>query len=195
MPLSVEEQRLLDWAVGSLPRWFTSTDRAREELYAYAKQFDSARAVIQDLLGKQIHVSLAEGIWLDQHARDRGTSRQADESDDVLRARLINVPDVVTLPAIKSLVDTMLSAAGVVGASAFVTLRRDRFHWGTYTATGRDRAYWSRGFRWGKNGKPSGFVVILPFGTSVSLGNAVQEAVRRVKMSGVYFTVEIRGVP
>ena len=88
MPFSTSEQALYDHLRGSFPTWFWQKSSAAEEIWgAYVKLFDSARAA-GDVWANMSQILQATGIWLDQHAIDRGTFRQSGEDDDTLRARL-----------------------------------------------------------------------------------------------------------
>lgn len=57
-------------------------------------------------------LSGAEGIWLDLHAIGYGLLRSPGEDDTTLRARLRNVDDRATRPAILDAVDAILSQFG-----------------------------------------------------------------------------------
>lgn len=132
MSLSPEEQDLFQFAVKSLPRWFTSTPRALEELGGFVKIFNRARAqtvfwASQTFIGNAVGATAGEPDWLEQHARDRGTSRQEGETDAALRTRLRNREDALTRAALLALINSMLDAAGVASnAYGLVELRRDR---------------------------------------------------------------------
>lgn len=134
MALTAEEQELFDFAVGSLPSWVRSQD---ELLTACAKMFGVARAQLKYLFGQAL-ITQATGPtsttpdWLAQHARDRGTSRQAAELDPVLQQRLRVIPDALTRQAILDAANAILAAAGVVGAAAMLELPRDGAWLGAY---------------------------------------------------------------
>lgn len=141
MALTAQEQKYLDFALAALPGWVRPTD---EFLNGAAKMFGSVDAMI-DYLFSQALIRQANGAtsttpdWLNQHARDRGTSRQAGESDPVLRERIRNVPDALTRAALLAAADAILAADLIVGSAAMVELARDAGHWGTYlvmTGTG-----------------------------------------------------------
>jgi hypothetical protein len=132
MPLSVEEQAVYDFIKGSLPSWLFANPRVEEEMGALVKAGDLARQQI-DYLHRQAQILEADGPlgsdpdWLNQHAVDRGTARQPGESDDALRDRLRSFEDTVTVPALLSLINSMLDAAGVASNNyGMVELRRDR---------------------------------------------------------------------
>lgn len=136
MSLTDDEQSLYDFAEGSLPSWITHPDPL---LTAAAKQIGAALAQARYLLAQAL-IGTAEGAtsatpdWLNQHARDRNTSRQTSESDVALRERLRNIPDAVTRQAILDAADAILAAAGVSGEAALVELPRDAAWVGDYTA-------------------------------------------------------------
>lgn len=194
MAYSTDEQALYDHLRATLPRFLFQTPTASEEIWGgFVKIFDAIRAQIVEWRN-YAEILQATGIWLDQHARDRGAFRQEDETDEALRERLSMIEDMVTTPALTSMVDAILAADGVVGSCAMVELRRDRAHFGDYTATGKNRAYLSRGYRMSV-ASPSGFIVILPFGTGDATRAAVAEALRAKKAGGFNHYVEVRGVP
>jgi hypothetical protein len=130
MPLSVEQQAIFDFIAGALPKWFTSSERALEDLHALVAAHDLSRQQI-DQLFKQAKILTADGPiagdpdWLNQHAIDRGTHRQAGESDESLRERLRTFEDAVTVPALLALMGAMLDADGVTGDYEIIELHRD----------------------------------------------------------------------
>lgn len=139
MSLSPEEQFLYDFAKKSLPRWFTSHPRAEEEIGAFVKALNRVRAQVvfwasQSFIGNAVGATAGEPDWLEQHARDRGTSRQDGEDDETLRLRLRNREDMLTRSALLALILSMLESAGVVDPDSLpdpatwglVELRRDR---------------------------------------------------------------------
>ncbi|HSR79110.1 MAG TPA: hypothetical protein VLN57_21230 [Xanthobacteraceae bacterium] len=134
--LTTAEQELLDFATGALPSWVRSPD---EVLASAAKTIAMARAQ-GDYLFSQALITQATGAtattpdWLDQHARDRGTSRQAGETDPMLQQRLRVIPDAITRQAILDAANAILAAAGVAGSAALLELPRDAAWLGTYTA-------------------------------------------------------------
>lgn len=134
MTLSAEEQELLDFGTGALPDWVSPTDPI---LTAAAKPMGAARA-FSSYLFKQALITTSEGPtattpdWTNQHARDRGTSRQAGESTAALQARLRVVPDALTRSAILAAANAVLTASGVVGQAALIELPRDGAWIGTY---------------------------------------------------------------
>ena len=136
MALTDDEAELYRFGRDALPGWLKEDD---EFLTAAAKQFGAARA-LSDYLFSQALIGTATGPdtgtpdWLAQHARDRATSRQANEGDPALRKRLQEIPDALTRAALLAAADAILAAAGVVGASALLELPRDAAWLGHYTA-------------------------------------------------------------
>lgn len=139
MALDAEQLELLDFAVKALPSWFTDDARALEELAGAAATMGDARAVVaywfaQTLIRGATGKTFTTPDWLNQHAVDRGTRRQANESDPALRDRLRNVPDALTRAALLSATNAILAAEGISGQAAMVELPRDAGHWGSYTS-------------------------------------------------------------
>lgn len=139
MALNAQEQELFDFAVAALPAWFTSDERNREELAGFAKLFGSALATVRYWFGQTLIGSAqgpAPGLpdWLNQHAIDRGTRRQANESTEALRERLQNTPDAVVRKALLDAVNAILAAEGIVGTAAIVELPRDGAFLGSYVS-------------------------------------------------------------
>ncbi len=59
--------------------------------------------------------------------------------------------------------------------------------------TGRARAYFDRGYRFGAGGPM--FVIILPYGTPDAVGRSVRDMARQIKAGGVLASVEVRANP
>lgn len=191
MSLSAEAQALFDHARQSLPRWLTRGKTAvLEWLHADTQIFDQARAQGQDWLDIT-YLEFASGAELEQHAADRGTSRREGEDDPTLRIRLRNITDAVTVPAIEIAVNALLAANGL-GVCAIVVLRRDRAHCQIPT---KSTSFVSRGYRMTHANRPMGYIVILPYGTSAAIGEAVQEILRLLGPGGYNGYVEIRQSP
>lgn len=194
MALSAEQQALFDHARRALPRWLTRGKTAvLEWLHSYTQLFDAARSQGQDWLDITF-IDNAAGPELDQHALDRGTVRRAGEDDATLRERLRNITDVVTEPALKDGVDALLAASGL-GASAWVVLRRDKAFMQQTTAADANESFLSRGYRMTYAQRPMEYIVILPYGTTTAMGEAVAEYLRQYGPAGYGYIVEIRGVP
>lgn len=134
--LTTSENELLDFATGALPSWVRTPD---EVLASAAKSVAMARAQGEYLFSQAL-ITQATGAtsvspdWLDQHARDRGTSRQAGELDPVLQTRLRVVPDAITRQALLDAANAILAAAGVAGSAAMLELPRDAAYLGSFTA-------------------------------------------------------------
>lgn len=134
MSLTDDEQALYDFAAGALPSWITHPDPF---LSAAAKQIGAALAHArylnaQTLIGTASGPTATTPDWLNQHARDRDTTRQAGESDAALRERLRTIPDALTRSALLDSANAILAAAGVTGTAALVELPRDAAWVGTY---------------------------------------------------------------
>lgn len=136
MALTFAEQELYDFAKAALPSWVRDQD---EFLISSAKMFGSVRALIDYLFGQTL-IGTADGPeagpvdWLNQHARDRGTSRQKLETTPALRQRLQQVPDALTRGAVLAAIQAALDTAGVVGPVALLELPRDGAWIGAYAA-------------------------------------------------------------
>lgn len=139
MALNATEQALLNVANANLPEWFKANERAQEDVGAVAKQAGRVHEVVRDwLLNTRIQDAIgavdSDPDWLDQHAVDRGTRRQAGETDAMLRARLRSAPLAVARPDLLSFVAAQVTAAGQDGTKArLVELPRDGAFTGTYT--------------------------------------------------------------
>lgn len=136
MALTFEEQRLYDFAKGSLPAWIKNDD---EFLHGAAKMFGSVRAMVdylfgQALIGTAVGATATTPDWLNQHARDRGTARRSGEDDPTLRERLRHTPDAVTRAALLSAIDGVLEASGITADAAMIEIPRDAAHAGAYLA-------------------------------------------------------------
>lgn len=294
MPLSAEEQALYDHGQAAVPKWFfSSTTATFEWLLAFTKSFDRVRQYINSMLDAT-YLETAAGIQLDQHAKDRGTSRRLNETDAALRSRLKTPEDALTELALMSRIHAIVNASGVsnivvaatstftiddgendpkvisVAAAtytvpdlvtliqnqlpskwsfriingysrfwyptsafsvtwsgttfrnqlgytgdavssvtyydspnkvtgpqaAMVSLRRDRAHChvdgvGAGSCTG----FLSRGYRATNANRPSGYVAILPYGTSAATRTAVLEYLRLYGPAGYGYYVEVRANP
>jgi hypothetical protein len=135
MALTTDEQELLDFALSSLPPWFSAPERDFAIEGGMAKQAGAARAQNAYWFGQAL-ISTATGPtadtpdWLGQHAKDRGTRRQAGESDEALRIRLRQYPDALTRPLLLAIAQGMIDDAGVSGTVAMLELRKDRAFFG-----------------------------------------------------------------
>jgi len=139
MALTVTEQKLLDFAKGSLPSWFSDSEREMEFLAAAAKIMGQAHAQIADwygntLIGTAVGPVSLDPDWLNQHAIDRGTARQDGETDVALRQRLRSVEDALTRPTILAATQAIVDAEGILGTVAMVELRIDQGYFGIYSS-------------------------------------------------------------
>jgi hypothetical protein len=184
MPLSATEQAYFDHARQALPRFlFASSTSAQEVFAAFAVLWGDAHAQI-DAWRLSSYILDAAGVYLDQHARDRGTSRIDGESDAVLRERLRAVEDAVTRPALMAGVERILAIESLSGAG-MVELRHECAFAG--------QSYASRGDRAGSE-RPHYMIVILPYSTTPETGAAVAEYLRARKAAGYRHLVEISEV-
>lgn len=116
-------QQLLDRLLSFVPPDHVT---AEPLLAAVAAAFELAELAAEDLTGvlpwcpyvatlpdgSILSLPGAFGIWLDLHAAGYGLRRSPGESDDSLVARLRNVADAVTRPAILAAVDALLEPFG-----------------------------------------------------------------------------------
>lgn len=131
MALTADEQALLNVAMAALPAWYKHDERRLEDLAGAAKCIGAALATSKYWMGQTLILgatgpTATDPDWLNQHARDRGTSRQGGETDAELAARLRDIPDALTRPALLEAAQAIIDAAGVVGTVTMVELRRDR---------------------------------------------------------------------
>lgn len=192
--LSPREQQLFNVAKAALPAWYFQDDDQAELVAAFARQFGKAWDQV-DLWCDQMFITRAFGIFLDQHAKDKGTRRQNGESDQALALRLRTIEDAVTLPALQAKVDAILLADGVAGTATILELRAHKAFVSALPATGITRAFISRGYRIGKKPPKNELVIMLPYGTSEATGLSVAEGVRQKKGGGTWVRVEVRRIP
>jgi len=83
------------------------------------------------------HIEDAEGIWLDLHARDRGMTRQYDETDEVLSNRVRIAVEGVSPEAISKAVSSVLDAGSACCGSMYC----DTDHAEGYAAFGFRETY------------------------------------------------------
>jgi len=139
MALTPEQTRLLNFARAVLPSWFTSDERIQEYLSAVAVMTDGVIQQHDDWF-KNTLITTAVGPtgndpdWLNQHAVDRGTSRQDGELDVALRARIRSVPDALTRDTIIAAAQAIIDAEAIPGTVAMVELPRDRAFFRTSTS-------------------------------------------------------------
>lgn len=190
--LNTVEQGYFDHARGALPRFlFQSDDAPQDVLGAYAKIFGAVDAQVREWV-EQAYIQSATGIFLEQHARDFGTSKRAGESEAVLRARIGKEQLVVTRPRLLQGADEILAAAGATTGAVMLEMRYDRAFFSDETP-GDTVAFCSRGYRMGSIGL-NGFVIILPAGASESVRASIDEYVRQAKAGGFRHRVDVEFV-
>jgi hypothetical protein len=109
---------------------FSDSSRAEEEFGAFVKIFDAARTQVVAFF-EQALILQATGAtpdFLDQHAKDRGTTRQDSETDSDLRQRLRTIEDALTRPLLIQQAQTIIDAVPIAGTVAMVELPRDAAH-------------------------------------------------------------------
>lgn len=138
MALSNEEQDLLTWLLSSIPKaiWMDDPRLSKQEVWTAAvKSLILVQRQAEDWQ-RATYITEAEGVWLNLHAKERGTNRQAGELDPGLRDRLRNVADAVTVSAIVTAVRAYLDSAGYTGPLGFLELRQDKGFFNTLTPSG-----------------------------------------------------------
>lgn len=215
MALTSRQDALYRWLKSAVPSWlFGGPNAVNETWEAMAVVFEAVQAAGERLLDTT-YLLRATGSWLDVHAREHGTSRRLNETDDSLRERLRTPEDAVTEPALEDAADAILTAHSSTTGAKIVSLRMDCARFWTDPDTGRRHSYLSRGYRmagsvwplypggsavWpgdtsdtGRQG--SGIIMILPYGTTVAASGAVVEMLRVKASGGFWRSVETRGVP
>lgn len=193
MALTATEQAYFDHAKNALPRFlFQLSTAPLDVLGAYAKMMGSFDTQLNSWL-TEAYIKTATAIWLDQHARDYGTTRRGAESDVALRARLGQSKNVVVARLLLIQINSILAVAGY-GTASIVELRRDKAYMSDAT-TGGTRAFHSRGYRMASSGRPYGFIVILPYPTDIGTADAISEYLRQAKAAGFKHIVERRTSP
>lgn len=135
MALTDDEKELLEFGLNAVPSWVRPDDPT---LAAAAKQMGAARRQAdywysQTLIGQATGSDGVQPDWLSQHARDRGTARQANETDPALRARLRTVEGALTVGSMIDAAQRILDAQGVAGSALIVELPRDGAFSGTWS--------------------------------------------------------------
>jgi hypothetical protein len=129
--LTAEAQKLLDFAIGSLPPWFASEGRDMAVEHGIAAMMGMAREQVVYWF-RQTLITTSEGPgvgtpdWTQQHAIDRGTRRSEGESTDALKIRIRRFEDAVTRPALLTIAQAILDDAGVAGSVVMLELRQNR---------------------------------------------------------------------
>ncbi len=190
MALSATEQGYYDHAKQALPRFLFQYGSAPQDILgAFATMFGAVHDQTDEYL-LQAYIQTATGIWLDQHAKDYGTTRRVSETDATLRSRLGTIRNVVVPALLLAQIATMLEIDGVEGTAVMVETRRDKAFFSDATPGGT-RAFMSRGYRMGGT-RPYSFVVILPYPTTSATAAAVYEFLRLAKAGGFKHVVERR---
>jgi hypothetical protein len=202
MAFTEQQQKIYNHLRNSLPRFLfqkwkpDGSDVGGQEIWGgFVLLFDQLWTQALEWFTNAF-VQQSSGIWLSQHAIDRGTFRQANETDAALRERLSIVEDVITKPALKAGVDAILAAFGETTECTIVELRGDGlrafFGLNDLTPTDRAKSYFTRGYRLTSSDASAGFIVILPYPTSTTVRDAVNEYVKGAKAAGIYHKVEVR---
>jgi hypothetical protein len=179
MALTTQEQELLDFALSALPRWVRSDD---PHLRAAAKTFGLVRQQI-DYWFQQTLITQADGPaaglpdWLNQHARDRGTNRQAGESNAALRDRIRNVPDSLTRASLVAAANAILAAESISGTATMVELPREGAFTGTYTSDAGGGGTWTAG-----SGTSMIFTPTVPFGSAPYHATTVVRRIQKFRL-------------
>jgi len=125
------EQDYIDHVLAALPKWFSDHPRAQETVKALAKVMQSAEDITA-FWADQAEILLAVGAvgnepdWLSQHAADRGSARQANETDASLRTRLRSVAEALTLSSVLTAAQAVVTAEGISGTVGVFELRPSR---------------------------------------------------------------------
>jgi len=183
--LSSDEQELYDVAAGALPRWLFQDNTPQDLIGEFAKVMQMSRAQAQTWLN-MAYIKQATDFWLDQHARDRGTSRRLNEDDADLQTRLRSYQDTVTAPAIQIAVNAALLASGIATSCRIWESRRDQAYFHATT----NKAFFTRGWRYGLTNHNS-IIVVLPSNVTSSVYASIQQLVRQIAAGGVDTAVDI----
>lgn len=140
MPLTAAEE-LEIIGLASLPPWFSESDRVREEAGMMAAQLAAVKNCIAQRVAN-IYIGLAAGPtseepdWLNLLARDRGTTRQANESTDQLRLRLQTIPSGIIASELLASVASLVEGAGILDPVVMLEFPRDAAYLGTWQGSG-----------------------------------------------------------
>ncbi|MBP8274771.1 MAG: hypothetical protein KAY59_10090 [Acidobacteria bacterium] len=213
MALTTRQGRLYQRLKSSMPSWAFAT--ATGELWeSIAVVFDTVREQMRSWVDAT-YILRAQGTWLDVHANERGTQRKLGESDPSLRERLRTPEDAITIPALQTAADAILSAMGGPTGTVVESLRMESMHFGGDANDTRGKWYWGRGYRWGRSvwgqypggsavwpgdtsatgRRGSHIIVILPYGTTTAARDAVNNMIRIKKAGGFSHAIEVRAVP
>jgi hypothetical protein len=123
---------LLAWLQSSLPKRLWQSAEGDIIIRAIARGLVPAYKQLI-FWRDQTFIATAEDAFLDQHARDRGTWRQAAETDPLLRSRLRNPQDALTRPVLFDAIADILTAHSVAGTAHMVEMPRDGIHFAAMT--------------------------------------------------------------
>src|SRR5262245_48598910 len=105
--------KMLQLYRGALPADLASEDRDLDDGHAIAEVMAAAEGQAASWT-RETRLSTSHGIWTDQHARDRGLSRQGGETDDHLIPRLQKAPQAITEESLQEAVDAIASPSYLV---------------------------------------------------------------------------------
>lgn len=135
-------------------------------------------------------ISGASGVWLTLRAKDYGIARAPGEDDATLRARIRNVADAVTLPALRAAIDAVLAPHTNVladiheyWAEPLVLDTNDL----TYAAVADNSNVLS--------GTNAIMVIIPDFGNTSPIYDAVRNELDRLRGAGISVTLVAEGAP
>lgn len=124
-------QDYIDHVLNALPKWFSNRSREFENVKAFAEIFQAVedQAVIwrsQANILTAVGAVTDEPDWLAQHAHDRDTRRQENETDVALRERLRTFSDALLISVLLTAAQAIVDAEGIVGTVAILELRPNR---------------------------------------------------------------------
>ena len=124
-------QDYIDHVLAALPKWFSRKNRDFENVKAFAEIFQKAQDQSdfwksQSYIGTAVGPLTGEPDWLNQHATDRGTRRQENETDEALRDRLRTFPDALNLATLLATAQSVIDAESISGTVYILELRPNR---------------------------------------------------------------------
>lgn len=198
IPGPILKDLLVQHAQESLPRWWSKSERGLEDINAIAEVMVTVLLQCEDWL-RMTFILDSDGKWLIQHARDRGVSPQANESEATLKERIRRPEEAVTRGAILAVVNAVLVAAGLPGTATMIELPRDACFCLATPATPADAEGY--GFAASTGGAIVGsriafsrggsMVILLPVGTPQAVQLAIRDAVRIKKAGGFGYSIEV----
>ncbi len=203
--LTAEEQRLADWAKDALPGWYSGDARTPEEIQVFAKIFYRLLLQVQFWVDMTYVGRATEGSevdWLDALARELGTKRVADETDTSLRYRLRNLQPAITVAAIEDGANQLLDSLGVGDTVEIEELPRDAaFCFDGDAGVPSGSAGYGFFFTPAVDAlaqrmcRPKGgvVIVIIPFGLSATVRDAVLGLIVKLRAAGITAIVETKG--